>query len=78
MGMSKWSKIRDNIHRDKIREVHGLFEEVKHKVHDTKVPRYDWISPLNTWASQQIKGENTSLRLSLQEFTHIKQRIDNL
>ena len=76
--MSKWLKIRDTIHRNKIREVNGLFEEVKNKVHNTQVPRYDWITPLETWANRQIKSENTSLRLSLQEFTHLKQRIDDL
>jgi hypothetical protein len=76
--MSKWLKIRDKVYQGKLSEVNWLFEEVKNKVHDTQVPRYDWITPLETWANRQIKSENTSLRLSLQEFTHLKQRIDDL
>jgi hypothetical protein len=75
--MSKWLKIREKLYQEKIKEVNSLFAEIKHKVHDIKAPRYEWVAPLENWTRSQIK-ENTSLKLSLSEYTYLKNIVENL
>jgi hypothetical protein len=75
--MNKWAKIKNKIYQEKIREVEGLFVEINNNASNLKTPRSKWLLPLNNWTSDQIKNNN-SLKLSLQEYAHLKKIAESI